>query len=465
MAKRRGRTIGAGIVAIIAAIIVYRLVVHGGAPKHAGTPPVLVEAVAAEVRTVPVTLDALGTVVAYRTVTVQPMITGPLAKVLFHEGQFVAKGALLAEIDPAPYQAALDQAQAKLAQDQATLVNARFQARQYASLVKQNYTSKQQAAAANATALEDAALVKQDQASIETDRINLGYTKIHAPIAGKTGILQVNAGNIVNPNLPNGIVSINTLQPIAVQFSLPQQDLPQLLAATKAGPVPLVATAQGNPATAPVLDHGVLSVLDNAVNASTGTLTLKGRFPNPQLDLWPGAFVNIVVGIRTIQGAVTVPPVAVQQGPQGSFVYVVKPAADAQDAPAGKPRTGTARKGKTQKGTAQTGVTQTAAMQAVTIGYTSATETVITKGLTAGEQVVTVGSSLLRDGSQVKVVPPPPAAAPAAGPVVAPATAPQAGSAPVPGAALTAVPVAAPAVAPATAPKAGPPAAPKAPPG
>ena len=386
MARRR-RIIGVGIVAVVVAFVAYRLIAPPGTRAPAAAPPILVELAPAEVRNVPVYLDALGTVVAYRTVTVQPMITGPLQKVLFHEGQFVAKGALLAQIDPAPFKAALAQAQAKLAQDQASLQNAELQARQYASLVKENYTSQQQAANARATALEDQALVKQDEATIETDRINLGYTQIHAPIAGKTGILQINAGNIVNPSLPNGIVTINTLQPISVQFSLPQQDLPELLAATRigasqAGTVPLVATAQGDPATAPVLDRGVLSVLDNTVNATTGTLTLKGRFPNPRFDLWPGAFVNVRVLVRTITGAVTVPPVAVQQGPQGSFVYLVKPAAGGKAAP-------------------------TVALQSVTLGYQDATEAVVTKGLTAGEQVVTEGTAQLRDGSTVRIVPPP----------------------------------------------------------
>lgn len=377
--------ISIAIVAVIAAFAVHRLMAQHGTRAPAGTPPILVEAVPAQVRTVPVYLDALGTVVAYRTVTVQPMITGPLRKILFHEGQVVAKGALIAEIDPAPYQAALALAQAKLAQDQASLANAELQARQYAALVKQNYTSKQQAASARATALEDQAQVKQDEATIETDRINLAYTEIRAPISGKTGILQVDPGNIVNPSLPNGIVTINTLQPISVQFSLPQQDLPALLAATRAGAVPLLATAQGNPATAPLLDRGVLSVLDNAVNASTGTLTLKGRFPNPQLDLWPGAFVNVRVQVRTIAGAVTVPPVAVQQGPQGSFVYLVAPPVGGKGDP-------------------------TVTMQKVTIGYQDATAVVIAKGLAAGQQVVTEGTSRLRDGSRVRIVAAPKAA-------------------------------------------------------
>jgi membrane fusion protein, multidrug efflux system len=377
-ARRKG-FIGLIVVAAVAAFAIHRLTGGPGRRAPAAAPPILVEAVPARLDTVPVYLDALGTVVPYRTVTVQPMITGPLRKVLFHEGETVAKGTLLAEIDPAPYKAALALAEAKLAQDQASLANAELQARQYASLVKQNYTSKQQAANAQATALEDQALVKQDEATIETDRINLGYTEIRAPIAGRTGILQINAGNIVTPSLPNGIVTINTLQPISVQFSLPQQNLPAVLAATQAGTVPLLATAQGNPATAPVLDRGTLAVLDNSVNASTGTLTLKGTFPNPRFALWPGAFVDVRVEVRTIRGAVTVPPVAVQQGPEGSFVYLVQP-------PAGG------------KGDA------TVTMRPVTIGYQDASVVVIAKGLAAGQQVVTEGSSRLREGSPVRVV-------------------------------------------------------------
>ncbi|HQT84456.1 MAG: efflux transporter periplasmic adaptor subunit [Acidiphilium sp. 37-64-53] len=386
MAKRRGTIIAVVVVLVLVAVVVIRLQGGGTKKKHVASTAIPVEVAKSVVRTVPVYLDALGTVVPYRTVTVQPMITGPLKKVLFHEGQFVQQGQEIAEIDPAPYQATLDQAKAKLAQDKASLLNAELQARQYASLVAQNYTSKQQAATATATAAEDRALVKQDQAAIETDLINLGYTKIKAPISGLTGILQVNAGNIVNPNLTNGIVVINTLQPVSVQFSLPQQDLPQITTAMQGGAaVPLVATAEGDPQTATVLDHGTLSVLDNTVNANTGTLTLKGKFPNPKLALWPGSYVNVRTLVRNISNAVTVPPVAVQQGPSGSFVFLVKPAAAGhKDA--------------------------TVVDQPITIGYETEQLVVVAKGLAAGDQVVTEGNSRLKDGAKIKIV-----AAPKAG--------------------------------------------------
>jgi len=385
MAKRRGKIIVVVIVLILVAVVVIRLEHGAGKKKHFVSTSIPVTVAKATVETVPVYLDALGTVVPYRTVTVQPMITGPLKKVLFHEGQFVKKGQEIAEIDPAPYQATLAQARAKLAQDQASLVNAELQARQYASLVAQNYTSKQQAATANATAAEDRALVMQDQASIKSDEISLGYTRITAPISGVTGILQVNAGNIVNPNLSSGIVVINTVQPISIQFSLPQQDLPQITAAMALGKVDLVATAEGNPQTAKVLDHGVISVLDNTVNASTGTLTLKGNFPNPKLELWPGAYVNVRTLVRSIPNAVTVPPVAVQQGPSGSFVFLVKPAKSGSK-------------------------TETVVDQPVTISYEDQSTIVISKGLTAGDEVVTEGNSRLKDGSRIKIVTVPTAA-------------------------------------------------------
>lgn len=379
MAKRRGRIIFGLVALALVGAVAYRLA-HRTKPAHgSGATAIPVEVAKATRQNVPVYLDALGTVVAYHTVTVQPMITGPLTRILFTPGQFVKKGDLLAEIDPAPYRATLDQAEAKLAQDKASLANAEMQARQYASLVKQNYTSKLQAATALATAAEDRALVKQDEASIETDRINLGYTRITAPISGRTGILQVNAGNIVSPSTTSGIVVINTLQPISVQFSLPQQDLPAIIAAMKRGKVDLLATEEGDPQTAKVLDHGTLAVLDNTVNANTGTLTLKGTFANPDLTLWPGAYVNVRTLVRTIDNAVTVPPVAVQQGPSGSFVFLVKP-------PAKK------------------GGSFTVIDQKVTLGVQTARVVVVTSGLVPGDEAVTEGNSRLKGGSAIHIV-------------------------------------------------------------
>ncbi len=381
MAARRRKLLGLLALLVLIAIIILRLT-HVAKPKSAhAEAPVPVTVTSVRLANVPVYLDGLGTVVPYRTVTVEPMITGPLTKIFFHEGQFVRKGQLLAEIDPAPYRAALAQAEAKLAQDQASLANAQLQARQYAMLVKQNYTSRQQAANSAATVLEDEALVKQDEATIETDKISLGYTKIRAPIAGRTGILQINAGNIINPSLPNGIVTINTVQPISVQFSLPQQDLPQLVAAQAVGQVPLIATAEGNPSTAKILDHGLLSVLDNTVNSATGTLTAKGNFPNPSLELWPGAYVNVRVLVETLHGVLTIPPVAVQQGPSGSFVYLIR----------------TSTKGSKHSITV---------VQPITLGYYDQSTAVVTKGLAPGEQVVTEGSARLEDGISVKIVSP-----------------------------------------------------------
>ncbi|MDE2006075.1 MAG: efflux RND transporter periplasmic adaptor subunit [Rhodospirillales bacterium] len=376
---RFGRIVGFSLLAALGGVVAWRLWNAGGGAKRTATPPVLVEVAPAQIADVAVYLDALGTVVPYRTVTVQPMITGPLARVLFHQGQDVASGDLLAEIDPAPYQAALAQAEAKLAQDRASLANAELQARQYASLVKQNYTSKQQAATAASVAAQDRALVQQDLAAIQTDRINLGYTRIRAPIPGRTGILQVDPGNIVTPSLAGGIVTINTIQPISVQFSLPQQDLGAVQDAGRAGPVEVLAVGPGDPASATVLDRGTLAVLDNAVNANTGTLTLKATFPNPKRDLWPGAFVDVRLRARVIAHAVTVPPVALQQGPSGAFVYLV--------------------------GHGASSVT----MRPVTIGYQSATAAVIEKGLAAGDQVVTEGTARLHEGAAIRIVAPTPA--------------------------------------------------------
>ncbi len=307
----------------------------------------------------PIYLDALGTVQAFYTVTVHSMIDGPLIEVGFTEGQDVKKGDVLARIDARPYQAALDQAVAKKAQDAANLANAKLDLARYTKLAQTNYTTQQQADTQRATVAEDEAIVAQDQAAIDTARTNLSYTTIVSPIDGRTGIRNVDPGNIIHASDSNGLVVIAQMHPISVIFTLPQQTLGDVRAAMANGPAQVLALPQGNTngstdqpaaddngaggpglATAAadppdaaaggqadpppvVLDRGTVSILDNQVDPSTGTIRLKATFPNPQLRLWPGGFVNVRLLVRTAKGAITVPPAAVQRGPQGAYVYVI----------------------------------------------------------------------------------------------------------------------------------------------
>lgn len=376
----------------------------GGGRGGTGGQPVPVLVGRAARQDVPVWLDGLGTVQAFNSVTVHSMIDGPLMQVGFQEGQDVKSGDLLALIDPRPTQAALDQATAKKAQDEATLANARLDLVRYAKLVAQNYTSAQTADTQRALVAQEEAQVRQDQAAIDTARTNLSYTTITAPIAGRTGIRQVDAGNIIHTSDSNGLVVITQLQPISVVFSLPQQSLPAVAAAMAAGPVTLTASPQGlaaqaapPPASAPgtsrqasaaadeatdppppapkisvPLDQGKLAVLDNQVDSSTGTIKLKGTFPNPKLTLWPGGFVNVRLLASTLHDAVTVPPVAVQRGPSGTFVYIVSADNKAQRRP-------------------------------ITVGHEDEVVSVVTRGLDGGEVVVVDGASRLSDGSTVSI--------------------------------------------------------------
>ncbi len=355
---------------------VYRRV---AAPVPADTardhlPVPVVTALSAQ-RDVPVYLDGLGTVQAFNAVTVRSMIDGPLIEVRFREGQDVKAGDVLAMIDPRPYQASLDQAMAKKAQDEANLANARIDLQRYNKLVAQDSTSGQTAATQRATVAQDEALVRQDQAAIDTAQTNLSYTSILAPLAGRTGIRQVDNGNIVHITDSNGLVVITQLQPISVVFSLPQQDLGLVSAAMAAGPTTVVALPQGG---ATVLDRGVVAVLDNQIDSTTGTIKLKATFPNKKLTLWPGGFLNVRLLAETLQNVVTLPPVAVQRGPTGTYVYVI--AGDK------------------------------ARRQAVTIGHEDAQVAVVTEGLPANETVVVDGASRLQDGSAVMVTNPPPMA-------------------------------------------------------
>ncbi len=386
----RGKRLSLALVITLGALVIVRLVYQ---PKkhHPTPPPTPVRVARAGYANIPITLRALGLVQAYRTVTVAPMITGPMTAVDFRQGSVVRRGTLLARIDPRPYQAALAQALAKRAQDQALLAVARDTLKRYQMLITHHYISAEIVAQQKATVAEDLAIVAQDDAQVVTARTNLGYTRITAPISGRTGFLAVNAGNIVSPNTQGGIVTITTIQPIYVLFSLPQQNLPEVMQALNAHALNVTAYARQGGQRA-VLARGALTVLDNVVNQSTGTLTLKARFKNPSLALWPGAFVNVRLKVRTEHHVLVVPSVAVRQGPEGPFVYAVQTR---------KPSAGQTKKGG-RKGKA-------AAMRVsdipVRLGFADQHQTVIRSGLRAGMRVVVLGGSRLHPGARIRILP------------------------------------------------------------
>ena len=340
------------------------------------TPPdnVPVLLAAAEKQDVPIWLDGLGTVQASASVVIRPMVDGPLLEVRFREGQEVAVGDVLARIDSRTYQAALDQTLARKQQNEATLANARLDAQRYAKLAATAYTSAQQADTARAQVAQLEAQVASDQAQIDNARTLLSFTTISAPIAGRVGMRAIDPGNIVRAGDPNGLVTIATLRPINVQFTLPQQSLRAVTEAMAGGTVEVIALPQANTPTAEreTLDRGQLTVLDNQVDPATGTIRMKATFANERLQLWPGAFVTVRLRARVWKDATTVPPVAVQRGPRGAFVFVV-------------------------------GDDLKASRRPVTVGHEDLTVAVIADGIQPGERVVIDGASRLSDGTKVSV--------------------------------------------------------------
>ena len=366
---------------LILAVIVFGLVsyrsrqkaaqnaAHEAAAAQTAVPVAIAKASYADV---PVTLDGIGTVQALNTVSIHPMVDGPLVAVKFREGQDVHAGDVLAQIDPRTYQASYDQAVAKKAQDEANLANARLDLGRYSKLAKTQYTTAQQADTQRATVAQDEALVRQDQAQIDSARTNLSYTTITAPVQGRTGIRQVDAGNIVHSTDTTPITVVTTLQPITVVFTLPQQTLPQVTAAMALGKPDVLALPQNGDSSQPI-DRGKVAVLDNQVDQTTGTIKLKAVFPNAHLTLWPGAFVNVRLLLRTEQHVVTIPTQAVQRGPLGAFVFVVT-------------------------------ANNTAARRAITLGQQNETLAVVTEGVQAGDTIVTDGASRVTDGGHVKIM-------------------------------------------------------------
>ena len=331
------------------------------------TVPVL--AATPRIEDVPVYLDGVGTVRALYTVTVRAQVDGKLLSVNFTEGQDVKKGDVLAEIDPAIYQAQYDQAVAKKAQDEAQLANARIDLARYQQLAASNAGSKQQADTQKATVAQLEALVRSDQAAIDTAQTTLGYTKIIAPLSGRAGLRQIDQGNIIHASDATGLVVITQLQPIAVQFSLPQQQIVRVNAAFAKGP--LVVQVFGNDGKT-IVDTGTLKGLDNQVDPTTGTVKLKAEFPNPNYQLWPGQFVSVRLKVETLDQALVIPTSAVQRGPAGAFSYVI-------------------------------GKDDIVHAQAITVTQQDEKDAVIAKGLNASDRVVTTGFANLSDGAKVSV--------------------------------------------------------------
>jgi multidrug efflux system membrane fusion protein len=271
---------------------------------------------------VPIYLRGVGTVIAFNNVVVRSQITGPLIKVSFQQGQIVRKGDLLAEIDPRPFQAQLDQAIANRDRDQAQVLNAQANLDRYVPLRAKGFATGQLVDTQTAEVAQLKATVKGDEAVIENARVNLSYTKLTAPIDGVTGIRQIDEGNIIHPTDTNGLVDLTQIQPISLIFTLPEATFVEIQQQKAKGPVKVFAYSQDDKTK---LDEGDLLLIDNQINQTTGTIRLRATFPNAQRMLWPGELVNVRLLLRTEPNGLTIAAGAVQQGPKGSYVYTIGP--------------------------------------------------------------------------------------------------------------------------------------------
>jgi len=342
----------------------------GVTPQRPVAPSVPVAAALAERRDFPIFLTGLGAVQAYNIVTVKARVDGHLEKVAFVEGQTVSEGEVLAQIDPRPFQALLAQARATKMRDEAQLANARLDLERTKTLIVREFATRQTADTQRAQVAQLEATVQGDQAAIENAEVQLGYTTIVSPIAGRTGIRLIDKGNIVRAtDTNNALVVITQVQPISVIFTLPQDVLGDVVREMSRGPLKVFAHNRDG---ATQLGEGILALVDNQVDAATGTIRLKATFENADNALWPGQFVNVRLLLRTRTEVVTVPAQAVQQGPNGAFAYVIKP-------------------------------DQSVEQRTVKVGYTREGSSLIEEGLKPSDQVVVEGQYKLRAGARVQV--------------------------------------------------------------
>ena len=343
----------------------------GPAGGRGAVPRIPVVAVPAQVGDVPIVIDALGTVVPTQTAAVKSRVPGLLERLHFREGDLVAQGQLLAEIDPRGLKVQLAQAEGQLARDRAQLENARVDLKRYETLFRQDSIARQQVDTQRALVRQYEGMIKVDESQVDNARLQLSYARVTAPISGRVGLRQVDAGNMVTGAEENGLVVINQVDPISVMFAVPQDELPKIVKRYASGeklPVKAFDRTQQN-----LLATGVLVSLDNLIDPATGTIKLRAEFSNEDRQLFPNQFVNARLELNNLRGVITVPSSAIQRGSQGMFVYVVKD-------------------------------DQTVALRLVTLGPADGQRITLASGVEAGEKVVVDGVDRLREGAAVELI-------------------------------------------------------------
>jgi len=372
--RRRRLVLAAGAIALVVVVFaVWRGRARSPAPRDRAARVVSVVTVPARNGDMPVYLDGLGTVTAISTVTVRSRVDGQLVSLGYREGQLVRQGDLLAQIDPRPFQVALQQQEGQYAKDAAALENARLDLKRYQNLIEQDAIPRQQLDTQAATVHQLEATLKTDAAQVANARLNLTYSRITSPITGRVGLRLVDTGNMIHASDPTGLLVITQLQPIAVTFTLPADQLQPVMAGMARGDKLRVEAWDRD--RKKMLDVGTLEAVDNQVDETTGTVRLKGVFSNEGYGLFSNQFVNARILVDTLHGSVIIPTAALQRSPQGTYIWVVKPDSSAD-------------------------------MRTVEVAHTEGEDTAVQSGVAAGEPVVTDGVDNLQPGAKVTTGPP-----------------------------------------------------------